>query len=129
MPRIIIISNRLPVTAEKGKREADLPSQCRRAGNWYVPFTKEYECLWVGWPGIAREQLNAKEKESLVKELKRLVIIHSYLKPISKDITTAFAIRLSGLYSIVLPNFLFMKTSYGKPINKSTRFFAKLYLI
>ncbi len=71
MPRIIIISNRLPVTAEKGKSKLIYHPSVGGLATGMSPLQKEYECLWVGWPGIAREQLNAKEKESLVKELKK----------------------------------------------------------
>ena len=71
MPRIIIISNRLPVTVEKGKSKLIYHPSVGGLATGMSPLQKEYECLWVGWPGIAREQLNAKEKESLVKELKK----------------------------------------------------------
>ena len=71
MPRIIIISNRLPVTAEKGKSKLIYHPSVGGLATGMSPLQKEYECLWVGCPGIAREQHNAKEKESLVKELKK----------------------------------------------------------
>jgi len=73
MPRLVIISNRLPISVHK-KPEGDLEYQ-RSAGGLATglgSFYKNYESIWIGWPGIVREGLKLEEtkviKEVLVAE-------------------------------------------------------------
>lgn len=72
MARIIIISNRLPVTVEKYKDKLAYRPSVGGLATGMSSLQKDYECLWVGWPGIDRDQLNSKERVNLVKELGKM---------------------------------------------------------
>ena len=72
MARIIIISNRLPVTVEKYKDKLAYRPSVGGLATGMSSLQKDYECLWVGWPGIDRDQLNSKERANLIKELGKM---------------------------------------------------------
>ena len=69
MSRIIIVSNRLPVTVKKAKNKLNYQQSVGGLATGMSSFQKEYQCLWVGWPGLARDQINADEKEELIKKM------------------------------------------------------------
>jgi len=69
MRRLLIVSNRLPVSIER-----------RRGGLYFQPsagglatglgsFYKSYNSLWIGWPGITVAKKDGDEKEQLEKRL------------------------------------------------------------
>ena len=71
MPRLVIISNRLPISIQK-KPGGSIEYQ-RSAGGLATglgSFYKNYESLWIGWPGIAREQLKIGEFKIIQDTLK-----------------------------------------------------------
>jgi len=35
-------------------------------------FQKDHECLWVGWPGLAKEEINSEEKENLLEKMDQM---------------------------------------------------------
>jgi len=57
MARIIIVSNRLPVTAKKQKDKLSYQQSVGGLATGMSSFHENYECLWVGWPGIAKDEL------------------------------------------------------------------------
>jgi trehalose 6-phosphate synthase/phosphatase len=68
MPRLVIISNRLPISIQK-KPGSGIEYQ-RSAGGLATglgSFYKNFESLWIGWPGIVREGLKSEETK-LVKD-------------------------------------------------------------
>lgn len=68
MPRLVIISNRLPISIQK-KPGSGIEYQ-RSAGGLATglgSFYKNFESLWIGWPGIVREGLKSEEIK-LVKD-------------------------------------------------------------
>jgi len=69
MSRIIVVSNRLPVTVKKEKDKLSYHQSVGGLATGMSSFQKDYQCLWVGWPGLAREQINGDEKEELVRKL------------------------------------------------------------
>lgn len=66
---LVIVSNRLPVSVKKvdGKLEYHASS----GGLATAMQSIEGERLWVGWPGIVSEQLTAKDKAEITKQLKK----------------------------------------------------------
>lgn len=69
MARIIIVSNRLPVTVKREKDKLSYHQSVGGLATGMSSFHKDYQCLWVGWPGLAREQINGDEKEELIEKL------------------------------------------------------------
>lgn len=58
MGRLIIISNRLPVSVEKGRKGWELKPSVGGLATGLSSFHATGNNLWVGWPGTARESLN-----------------------------------------------------------------------
>lgn len=72
MGKLLLISNRLPVTVEK-RRERLLFNQS--AGGLVTglsAFHKEQDSLWVGWSGIPVENLGVDEKTEIEKTLRNV---------------------------------------------------------
>ncbi len=72
MSRIIIVSNRLPVTVKKIKDKLSYQQSVGGLATGMSSFQKNYQCLWVGWPGLAREQINSEEKDILLKKMDQM---------------------------------------------------------
>ena len=71
MNRLLIVSNRLPVSVVKrGKSLRFQPSVGGLATGVGSLLEKSYEGIWVGWPGVALEKLNTGEKNEIKKFLK-----------------------------------------------------------
>lgn len=71
MPRLVIISNRLPISVQK-KPGSGIEYQ-RSAGGLATglgSFYKNYESLWIGWPGVVREELKIAEVKPIQDKLK-----------------------------------------------------------
>ena len=71
MPRVVIVSNRLPVSVKKvdGKLEF-LPGPGGLATG-LSSYAKDGSNLWIGWPGIASDELDEKERKEVIQELKK----------------------------------------------------------
>ncbi len=70
MASLVVVSNRLPVTVEKGKELSFKPSVGGLATALSSVLEKN-EAVWLGWPGIPSEEL--KGKEARVVELLKLL--------------------------------------------------------
>jgi len=69
MSRIIIVSNRLPVTVKKVKDILSYQQSVGGLATGMSSFHKDYQCLWVGWPGLAREQIISEDKNDLLEKM------------------------------------------------------------
>ena len=71
MKRLLIVSNRLPITVTKVKKENKLKFHSSVGGlsTGLSSFYKSYNALWIGWPGIALEKTNKDERNKINKEL------------------------------------------------------------
>jgi trehalose 6-phosphate synthase/phosphatase len=69
MNRLLIVSNRMPISVTK--REGSLRFQTSAGGvaTGLSSFYKAYQSRWIGWPGIASRQLNDKEKKEIIERL------------------------------------------------------------
>lgn len=68
-PRLIVVSNRLPVSVAKvGGKLTFSPSQGGLA-TAMSSLGKSRDSIWIGWPGIVSEELTADDKKQIRKEL------------------------------------------------------------
>ncbi len=69
MGRVVVIANRLPFsTTRKAGKIHFRPSPGGLAAG-LSSLSKSYDRLWIGWPGITNEKLNARDKEQICKSL------------------------------------------------------------
>ena len=71
MRRLIIVSNRLPVTVTKRKGELRLHPSVGGLVTGLRAFYQEYDSRWVGWAGIATEQIHTEDRQHLIRRLRR----------------------------------------------------------
>lgn len=69
MDRIIIISNRLPVTVLKVDDKIEYIESIGGLSTGLKTYHKNGDSVWVGWPGIADEDLTREEKETIQEVL------------------------------------------------------------
>ena len=71
MKRLIIVSNRLPITVTRNKKNSPLEFHSSIGGlsTGLSSFYKSYNALWIGWPGIALDRIKEEDKENITKKL------------------------------------------------------------
>jgi len=69
MPRLIVVSNRLPVSITKYAGEIHLARSAGGLATGLSSLCKSYEGVWIGWPGITSEKLTAEEKNEIIGKL------------------------------------------------------------
>jgi trehalose 6-phosphate synthase/phosphatase len=70
MNRIIIISNRLPVTVKKNGKRLEYIDSIGGLSTGLKKYHEEADSVWVGWPGISEEDITSRERRSIEKTLK-----------------------------------------------------------
>lgn len=71
MGRLLIVSNRLPVTVHRHKGELRFEQSAGGLATGLSSFYRSYNALWIGWPGIDRKDGTASQdeiKEKLLAE-------------------------------------------------------------
>ncbi len=63
MKKLIIVSNRLPLSASKIGDTIKFKRSVGGLATGLGSFYKDFESTWVGWPGIASERLRNRKKE------------------------------------------------------------------
>lgn len=71
MCRLLIVSNRLPVSVVKRGKSLRFQSSAGGLATGVSALQKLYKLKWIGWPGIAQEKLNKEEKSEVKKQLKK----------------------------------------------------------
>ncbi len=66
MDRLLVISNRLPITVVKRKGKIYLQPSVGGLATGLASISKRYDTLWIGWPGLDKEDL----KEDLEVRMK-----------------------------------------------------------
>src|SRR5680860_1603373 len=69
--KLIIISTRLPVSVTKSDGEIQITPSSGGLATGMSSVSDSRDSLWVGWPGIANEELTAQDKRYITKELKK----------------------------------------------------------
>ena len=63
MQRLVIVSNRLPVSVEKRKRGLRFEPSIGGLATGLKSFYKSYNSTWIGWPGINLEKILDEKQE------------------------------------------------------------------
>lgn len=72
MSRLVIVSNRLPISVGKrGKSFRFQPSIGGLSTGMSSLLKKTYKGIWIGWPGVATEKISAIEKKEIERYLKK----------------------------------------------------------
>ncbi|MBN1255164.1 MAG: bifunctional alpha,alpha-trehalose-phosphate synthase (UDP-forming)/trehalose-phosphatase [Deltaproteobacteria bacterium] len=69
MRRLLIVSNRLPVSIERKRGQFHFQPSAGGVATGLGSFYKSYNSLWIGWPGITVAKKDENEKEILEKRL------------------------------------------------------------
>ncbi|MGE5629060.1 MAG: bifunctional alpha,alpha-trehalose-phosphate synthase (UDP-forming)/trehalose-phosphatase [Solirubrobacterales bacterium] len=69
--KIIIISNRLPITVNNGEAGIEYKESIGGLSTGLKSYHKKADSLWVGWPGITNEEINSQEQENIEDVLKQ----------------------------------------------------------
>lgn len=71
MSKLIIISNRLPVTAEKNNGALAYQKSIGGLATGLKNYHAQADSVWVGWPGIADEEIISEDKTAIQNELQK----------------------------------------------------------
>jgi len=81
MKRLMIVSNRLPVTIEKKQDTYTYKQSVGGLATAIGSFYQEFDSVWVGWPGITSDRLTREDRISvrdrLMEEYKNLPVFLS----------------------------------------------------
>jgi trehalose 6-phosphate synthase/phosphatase len=69
MGRLLIVSNRLPVTVEKRKSTLQFAQSAGGLATGLASFYKSYDSMWIGWPGITAEKITKGERREIQENL------------------------------------------------------------
>ena len=61
MAKIVIVSNRLPVTVSKDEDGLTFTASVGGLATGLASFYRDYESVWIGWPGIPRDDLTTED--------------------------------------------------------------------
>jgi trehalose 6-phosphate synthase/phosphatase len=67
--RLIIVSNRLPVTLEKKKGGFTLKESVGGLATGVKSFYGDYDSMWIGWGGVPKENTTAEERRDISARL------------------------------------------------------------
>jgi len=70
MGRLLIISNRLPVSVTKRANELRFQPSAGGLATGLASFRDSHQSQWIGWPGIAKDKLSTEQKQQIVDNLK-----------------------------------------------------------
>jgi len=72
MARILIVSNRLPVTASKNKDKINFLPSTGGLATGMSSFHQNYDCQWIGWPGLVKDKIDEKGIQEIITKLEKL---------------------------------------------------------
>jgi trehalose 6-phosphate synthase/phosphatase len=70
MDRLLIVSNRLPVSVTKRANDLRFQPSVGGLATGLSSFRKSRQSLWVGWPGIATDKISEHHKQQISNKLK-----------------------------------------------------------
>lgn len=79
MSRLIILSNRLPVNVVRDKDHLRLQPSVGGLATGLASYRKSSDCIWIGWPGVPRDGLNAADRKSIQSQLQAMNCIPVHL--------------------------------------------------
>ena len=69
MVKLVVVSNRLPINVSKRKGKLHFQPSVGGLATGVKSFYKSFNSIWVGWPGIFKENLKDEERVSVEKYL------------------------------------------------------------
>jgi trehalose 6-phosphate synthase/phosphatase len=78
MSRLLLVSNRLPITIEKQGSQLQISSSVGGLATGLDSFYRSQESMWIGWPGIAKESMRGPDRAEISRRLaeERCVPVH-----------------------------------------------------
>jgi trehalose 6-phosphate synthase/phosphatase len=70
-PGLIIVSNRLPVSVKKVDGKLEFSPSIGGLATGLSFYAGNRRNKWIGWPGVASEEVNDDEKQQIIRELKK----------------------------------------------------------
>jgi len=67
MSKIVIISNRLPLTVKKCNEKLEYQESIGGLVTGLKKYHEQAESIWAGWAGIACEEINREERKTIRK--------------------------------------------------------------
>ena len=71
MSKLLIVSNRLPVTIKRQDGRLATQSSVGGLATGLGSFYRSLNSEWVGWPGIATDELTSRDRQEITKQLDR----------------------------------------------------------
>jgi trehalose 6-phosphate synthase/phosphatase len=71
MGKLIIVSNRLPVSVKKVDDTLEYTASIGGLSTALASYTANSASLWIGWPGIANDELTDDDRATITAELKK----------------------------------------------------------
>jgi trehalose 6-phosphate synthase/phosphatase len=71
MGRLLIISNRLPVSVTKSAGRLNFQPSVGGLATGLASFRDSHQSRWIGWPGIAKDRLSGRHKQQIINNLKK----------------------------------------------------------
>ncbi|QQS19065.1 hypothetical protein IPL68_03405 [Candidatus Saccharibacteria bacterium] len=72
MPRVVIVSNRLPVSVKKVDGKLEYYPSAGGLATGLSSYATNGANRWIGWPGIASDDLSDIERKHITAELKKI---------------------------------------------------------
>lgn len=69
MPQVIIVSNRLPVSVKKENGKLVFYRSAGGLATGLAGYVRRGQSRWIGWPGIASDELTAKDRHIITERL------------------------------------------------------------
>ncbi|HIH70354.1 bifunctional alpha,alpha-trehalose-phosphate synthase (UDP-forming)/trehalose-phosphatase [Methermicoccus shengliensis] len=69
MGRLLIVSNRLPISVEKRREKLSFHPSMGGVATGLGAFHRAHDSLWIGWPGVALDELSEHERCELERRL------------------------------------------------------------
>ena len=79
MERLIIVSNRLPLSLSKKDGEIDIKPSIGGLATGMKTFYKSHDSMWIGWAGIDESDINSKEKKFIEESLEKEKCVPIYI--------------------------------------------------
>ncbi len=71
MKKLLIISNRLPVSVSKKDGQLKFSRSAGGLATGLGSFYKQFQSTWIGWPGITTEKIDSEDRQKIVENLRR----------------------------------------------------------
>lgn len=72
MARVLIVSNRLPMSVKKVDGKLEFYPSIGGVATGLASYVKDRKNIWVGWPGITSEEVSEEEKQIITNRLAKL---------------------------------------------------------